>query len=308
MKKTLLHISSYLCACLMLFASLYAQAPQSLSYQSVVRDGDGILLKEQTVGLQISIIQGDPSGTVVYSETHMSSTNTNGLLSVEIGTGNTSDLFSAIDWSNGPYFIGTAVDPAGGMDYTITGTSQLLSVPYALHANVADSVVGGVGISPSNEPADGNLISYDGTNWVAKNISVETGLTGGGLAHENRMPFLTINYCIALEGIFPSRNFTPFVGQIATFGFEWAPRGWARCDGQLLAINQYAALFSLIGTIYGGDGRTTFGLPDLRGRAAIHSGNGPGLSSYNIGQRGGLETVNLSVAELPRHSHTVIIQ
>ena len=81
----------------------------------------------------------------------------------------------------------------------------------------------------------------------------------------------------------------PFVGEIAMFGGNFAPRGWAFCNGQLLPISQNSALFSLLGTTYGGDGRTTFGLPDLRGRVPMHPGNGPGLSSYRLGQKGGVE-------------------
>jgi microcystin-dependent protein len=82
----------------------------------------------------------------------------------------------------------------------------------------------------------------------------------------------------------------PFIGEIKMFAGDFAPRGWAFCDGQLLAISQNDALFSLLGTIYGGDGRTTFGLPDLRGRVPIHEGNGPGLSTHPLGSRGGSET------------------
>lgn len=91
----------------------------------------------------------------------------------------------------------------------------------------------------------------------------------------------------------------PFIGQIQAFGCNFAPRNWAFCNGQLLPINQYTALFSLLGTQYGGDGRTTFGLPDLRGRAAIHQGHGPGLSPYTMGQKGGSETTTLTAANLP---------
>ncbi len=97
----------------------------------------------------------------------------------------------------------------------------------------------------------------------------------------------------------------PFIGQIQAFGFNFPPRGWAQCDGQLLSISQNQALFSLLGTMYGGDGRTTFGLPDLRGRVMIHQGNGPGLSSKSIGQKGGSETNTLSVAQLPSHNHNL---
>ena len=95
----------------------------------------------------------------------------------------------------------------------------------------------------------------------------------------------------------------PFVGEIRLVGFSFAPRGWAFCDGQLLPISQNNALFSLFGTTYGGDGRTTFALPDLRGRVPIHKGQGPGLSRYVQGQKGGAETVTLTVAQIPAHSH-----
>lgn len=98
---------------------------------------------------------------------------------------------------------------------------------------------------------------------------------------------------------------TPFVGEIRWVGFNFAPRGWAFCDGQLLAISQNDALFSLLGTIYGGDGRTTFGLPDLRGRAPVHMGSGPGLTPRNIGAKGGQENVTLSSTQLPAHPHTL---
>ena len=97
----------------------------------------------------------------------------------------------------------------------------------------------------------------------------------------------------------------PFIGQIQPVGFNFPPRNWAHCNGQLLAISQNAALFSLLGTTYGGDGRTTFALPDLRGRICIHPGQGPGLSNYSWGERGGAETVNLSVAQIPTHNHAV---
>ena len=97
----------------------------------------------------------------------------------------------------------------------------------------------------------------------------------------------------------------PFLGQIMMVGFNFAPRGWARCDGQLLPISSNSALFSLLGTIYGGDGRTTFALPDLRGRVAIHPGNGPGLSPYQIGQKVGAENVTLQISNLPNHNHGI---
>ncbi|MEZ4991314.1 MAG: tail fiber protein [Saprospiraceae bacterium] len=98
---------------------------------------------------------------------------------------------------------------------------------------------------------------------------------------------------------------TPFIGQIQAFGFNFPPMGWTFCDGQLLPISQYSALFSLLGTTFGGDGRTTFALPDLRGRSAVHVGTGPGLSNIRLGERAGRETVTLTVANLPSHNHAV---
>lgn len=95
----------------------------------------------------------------------------------------------------------------------------------------------------------------------------------------------------------------PFIGQIMMFGGNFAPRGWALCNGQLLSIAQNTALFSILGTTYGGDGRTTFALPDLRGRAPIHAGTGPGLSTRKLGQRSGVEDVVLNHLQMPSHSH-----
>ena len=96
----------------------------------------------------------------------------------------------------------------------------------------------------------------------------------------------------------------PFVGEIRMFAGTFAPVGWALCDGQLLNVSQNDALFSLLGTIYGGDGRTTFGLPDMRGRLPIHMGSGAGLSSRPIGQKSGTESVTLNTNQLPSHPHT----
>ncbi len=96
----------------------------------------------------------------------------------------------------------------------------------------------------------------------------------------------------------------PFVGEIRMFAGNFPPRGWAFCDGQLLAVSQNDALFSLFGTIYGGDGRTTFGLPDLRGRVPVHAGHGPGLSERRLGSKAGAEQVTLTTNQLPNHTHS----
>lgn len=95
----------------------------------------------------------------------------------------------------------------------------------------------------------------------------------------------------------------PFLGMLALMGFNFEPRGWAFCNGQMLSIAQNTALFSLLGTIFGGNGQTTFALPDLRGRVAIGQGQGPGLSNYTMGQSGGLEGVTLTPAQIPMHVH-----
>jgi microcystin-dependent protein len=97
----------------------------------------------------------------------------------------------------------------------------------------------------------------------------------------------------------------PFVAEIRIFPFNFAPRGWAWCDGQLLPLSQNTALFSLLGTTYGGNGRSNFALPDLQGRAPMHPGQGPGLSLHDLGEQGGVETVSLLASEIPIHSHAM---
>ena len=97
----------------------------------------------------------------------------------------------------------------------------------------------------------------------------------------------------------------PFVAEIRIFPFDFAPKGWAWCDGQLMPLSQNTALFSLLGTTYGGDGKSNFALPDLQGRAAMHPGQGPGLSLHDLGETGGSETVSLLESEIPNHSHAL---
>jgi len=119
----------------LLAATTFAQTPEKMSYQAVVRDSGDALVTNLAVGMQISILQTTATGTAVYIETQTPTTNINGLVTLEIGTGSVvSGDFTTIDWSTGLYFIKTETDPTGGSSYTITGTSQLLSVPYALHA------------------------------------------------------------------------------------------------------------------------------------------------------------------------------
>lgn len=404
-------------------AGLFAQAPQKMSYQAVIRNNSNQLVTNQLVGIKISILQGSLAGTSVYTETQTTTTNANGLVSIEIGGGTG---FNMINWVSGPYFIKTETDLAGGTNYTISGTSQLLSVPYALYSETSGSSIlgpkgdkgdqgiqgiqgiqgltgakgdqgdpgvafddaqvlttktwtsskintvlatkanisslavvatsgaysditgkpttlAGYGITDAmstSHPANGitatnvtnwntaygwgnhatqgyiknssptvagNLMTFDGTNWVSKNLVI--GASGSNQPFNNLQPYLVLNYCIALSGIFPSRNSAePFLGEIELYGFNFEPRGFAYCNGQIMSIAQNTALFALLGTMYGGNGQTTFALPDLRGRVAVHQGQGPGLSSYTIGETGGSETTTLTIGNIPNHSHTVIFQ
>lgn len=133
---------------LLICSSLWAQSPEKMSYQAVIRNSSNALITNTTVGMQISILQGSISGTAAYVETQTPTTNANGLVSIEIGGGTVvHGNFATINWANEPYFVKTETDPdgaTGGISYTITGTSQLLSVPYALHAKTAETVTGGI--------------------------------------------------------------------------------------------------------------------------------------------------------------------
>jgi hypothetical protein len=133
-----------ICAAILMTASVFAQAPNKMSYQAVIRNSSNALITNQAVGMQISILQTSSSGTAVYVETQTPITNANGLASIEIGGGTlVSGNFATINWANGPYFIKTETDPNGGTSYSITGTSQLLSVPYALYAESSGSSIPG---------------------------------------------------------------------------------------------------------------------------------------------------------------------
>jgi microcystin-dependent protein len=131
------------------------------------------------------------------------------------------------------------------------------------------------------------------------------GKTGGDKPHDNMAPFLSVNYCIALVGIFPTHTVSEdYVGTIKTFPYlKPFDNPWAVCDGRELSISQYRGLFSVIGNHYGGNGQTTFRLPDLRGKAALGQGKGEGLSRYQVGDTGGAAQVTLTEDQLPPHQH-----
>ena len=193
-------------------------------------------------------------------------------------------------WKYGPFGID------GAQDYQMVEVNEVLDnrIGYWLIQAVAesldvtlpaDAIVAG---DLPNGNNNGDTLVWTSANpgaWIATPPPSRTSQTS------SLPPSLGINYIIALQGTFPSRSFNdPFVGEVAMFAGNFAPRGWALCNGQLLPILENQALFSLLGTQYGGDGRTTFALPDLRGRAPVHAGSGPGLSNVSIGQRFGNET------------------
>jgi|GEM_PF-6350755 len=161
MKKLLLSIITIIA----ISTGSFAQAPEGFNYQAVVRNAGNVILSNQAVGMRLTIQQGSIGGTAVYSETFTPTTNAYGLVNLQIGTGVSVDDLAAINWSNGPYFMETAIDVTGGTSYVIMGTSQLMSVPYALHAKTAENVlndqVNDADADPANEIQD---ISLSGSN------------------------------------------------------------------------------------------------------------------------------------------------
>jgi len=146
------------------------------------------------------------------------------------------------------------------------------------------SSVDTISLNPGTKAGD--LITWDGENWV----NMQPAVQHFNITADNRQPYLAVNYCIALVGVFPSRNSSePFLSEIEVYSFNFSPKGFALCNGQLMPINQNQALFSLLGTNYGGNGSTNFALPNLQGRVAMHMGN-----SWVLGQTGGSETATIS--------------
>jgi microcystin-dependent protein len=165
--------------------------------------------------------------------------------------------------------------PAAGITYT-AGT------PLVIKTN-------NLQINPGTN--SGDLLTWDGDNWV----NMQPAVQHFSVTVDNHQPYVVVNYVIGLFGIFPSQSDAtePYLGEIYMMGCNFAPTGFAFCNGQLLAISQYTALFQLLGTTYGGDGQTTFALPNLQSRVPIHIGSN-GTSNYVLGQQGGSETMTFS--------------
>jgi len=180
-------------AFLLLTLNVFSQAPQKFNYQAVVRDDAGTILEDQNVSIKISILQGAVDGTVVYSETHSPTTSSIGLVTLEIGGGTTSDDFTLIDWGSNIYFMKVEMDATGGTTYTEMGTSQILSVPYALHSKTAENTFSGDYLDLSNTPTNvsaftndaGYLTSFIETDpTIAQNFDFSSASEGNILRYD----------------------------------------------------------------------------------------------------------------------------
>ncbi|MBL4703437.1 MAG: DUF1566 domain-containing protein [Flavobacteriales bacterium] len=220
-----------------------AQSPEKMGYQAVIRDGSNSLVTNSPIGLQISILFGSAAGSSVYTETHNVTSNDNGLITLEIGTGTVvSGVFSTIDWANGTYFLKTETDPLGGTAYTITSSSQLISVPYALHASTADSLTG-----PLNE------IDGDSTNelqTISRTGQTVTLSIGGGTFQDS------VNVYTAGTGIDITNNVVSippstahFVGELYGGGivFHVSPDGTSGLIASLDELADTGAIWGFYG-------------------------------------------------------------
>lgn len=241
------HITLILSFCLTM--GIYGQAPQKMSFQAIIRNNSGQLVTNHVVGLKISILRLSATGNEVYTEMQSPSSNENGLICVEIGGGTG---FDTISWNNGPFFLKTETDPTGGTNYTITGTSQLLSTPYSLYAEKAGNAVSyraGEGINITD-----NTITNTGDNSITNEIQ-ELTLAGTMLSLSKGGGGVWLP-----AGALPPGTIVAFAGTVI-------PQGWLLCDGSAVSRTYYWQLYETIGISWGGGNLTsTFNLPDLRGR------------------------------------------
>ena len=285
MKNNLLTTALFMLAVM----GLSAQAPHLINYQAVARNNAGNMITNQTITVRLTIYSGSPNGAISHLETDTVITNQFGLFTIVIGKKSPiPGGFAGIAWSSGDKYLKVEIDPAAGTNFSDMGTSQLLSVPYALHAetsadnswlkdgnNSYNANTGNVGIGTFAPTAKldvaGHVKITDGTEGTGKVLTSDAnGQAGWADPMDNGAGAM---YCIALSGTFPSQGTGCnvngagiYLGEIRIFPYSFVPCGWQKCDGTLLSIAANNALFTLLGTTYGGDGQNTFAVPDYRNK------------------------------------------
>lgn len=210
------------------------------------------------------------------------------------------DGTAGIYYYNGSGWIYVINASSGTLPVSSGGTGAATLTSNALLTGNGTSAVGTIAVGTS-----GKVLYSNGTNWVAGTTTAAS--TGSGTAFSILPPYQSINYFIATTGIYPSwAAADPYLGEIMIYPYAQVPAGWARCNGEILSISSNPALASLLGTAFGGNGSTTFGIPDLRGRVVLGAGvlNGSG-TTYTQGSSGGSETRTLVTGNLPAHTHTI---
>ncbi|WP_454050625.1 phage tail protein [Cellulomonas sp. Marseille-Q8402] len=206
----------------------------------------------------------------------------------------------------------SAVHPGAGIPHASSGgsathtltTAELPSHTHQVRASSAPADAaepGGAAFATTDRP------HYGAANQVALPDGVLAPAGGGDQPHDNMPPHLVLTYAICVDGMYPSGTpeYPPFVGEVRMFAGRFAPEGWAVCDGQTLPIQQNTTLYSLLGNTYGGDGMSSFAVPDLRGASPVHTGRSVTGQTYAPGQRGGAAEVTLTQAQIPQHGHTL---
>lgn len=324
--------------------SVFAQAPQKMSYQAVIRNSSGALVANQSVGMRVSISTDSAFvlANINYREIYNPNpvTNMNGLVTVEIGGGLPAiGTFANINWAIGPYYIKTETDPTGGTNYTISGKSELLSVPYALFAGNVSNYSAGTGISIASNTitntAPDQTVAITGTGHTnvtgtypnftvnTPNYTGGTGISVTGNTITNTAPDQTITLTgtggTVVTGTYPNFTIsTPNVvptGTIISFAGAAIPTGWLLCDGSAVSRTTYSGLFTALASAWGsGDGSTTFNLPDLRGQFMRgvdgSAGNDPDNATRTASNAGGNTGNNVGTVEsngIGSHSHVLTV-
>jgi hypothetical protein len=298
------------CLIICVFAGsfVFGQSPARMSYQAVIRNSSNNLVTASPVGMRISILQGSASGPAEYVETQLPTSNANGLVTVEIGGGTlVSGDFTNINWSNGPYFIKTETDPTGGSTYTITGTSQLLSVPYAFYAKTAETAAN----IPTNVSSFANDAGYltsevDGSTTNELQTISRTGttvtLSNGGGSYTDSMNVYTAGSGINITGNTISST-TTIVGDVKQ-GFQSGDHnGWYLLDGRLLSTLPVIAQSnaSLLGITVNLPNATNRFLADMGANGSTGGSNSISLAQTNLPNL----TLTGTAASNGAHTHTV---